>query len=281
MNETAQAYERPVGSLEATGDYENLLAVFRPHRRVLVAFSGGVDSALVLQAARDALGPGAVVAVTAASPAVPARELRAARDIAAGLGVSFRVVRTREGKSENYARNHHDRCFYCKSELYTRLAEVARRTNCELTVNGTNADDLDDVRPGLEAARLMGVRAPLVEAGIDKAAVRRLARSLQLSVWDKPAAPCLASRVPYFTRVEPQVLKRIERAEDVLIRQGFREMRVRHHGDLARIEVPPAEFEKLTSPEIRRRLVEGFRECGYRHVTLDLAGLQSGGFNRS
>ena len=283
MNQVAGSSKAVAG---ANADYERLLEATGELagnvERVLVAFSGGVDSALVVKAALDALGAGRVLAVTAASPAVPARELRGAREFAEDVGVEFRVVRTRESKREEYLRNHRDRCFHCKSELYGRLFELAAEIDASTTTifNGTNTDDLGDVRPGLEAARQANVGSPLVVAGFGKERVRAVARMLELVVWDKPASPCLASRVPFFERISPEILARIERAEDGLIALGLRELRVRHHDDLARIEVPEGALPRLLDPAIRQAAVDAVREAGYRYVTLDLAGLRSGEFNR-
>lgn len=239
----------------------------------LIAYSGGVDSALVMAAANQVLARRSLACI-GVSPSYPQRELDAAVALAQRLGAPHRLVNTQEHLDVRYAENPVNRCYFCKSELYDRLSGIARREGFAVILDGTNASDLAADRPGYAAARERGVRSPLAELGIDKAAVRALARELDLPVWDKPSMPCLASRVPHGTMIMPGLLSRIERAEAALADLGFAEFRVRHHGDVARIELPlkdlPAAMER------REQILAGVRRAGYRFVSLDLAGLSSG-----
>lgn len=243
---------------------------------VVTAFSGGVDSALVAVAAHQALGRSAL-AVTAVSPALAARELAEAEGLARQFGFAHRVIRTNEMEREGYAANSPRRCYFCKTELYTRLTELARAENYAWVANGANTDDQGDYRPGMEAAAEHRARSPLLEAGLDKAAVRAIARRLNLPVWDKPAQPCLSSRVPYGTPVTVETLSKIERAEDLLRGLGMREVRARHHGKLCRVEASEAGME--IAFRRREEIVAGLKKIGYLWVSLDLAPLRSGSLN--
>jgi uncharacterized protein len=242
---------------------------------VVVAYSGGVDSTLLAAVSHEVLGERSL-AVTAASPALPARGLRQASEVAASRGWNHQVVRTDEMRREEYARNEPDRCYWCKTELLEVLQPLAAARGARVVV-GTNADDLSDHRPGIAAARERGVLAPLAEAGLDKNAVRELSAELGLPTATQPASPCLASRFAYGVRVTEEGLRRIERAEEFLLDLGFRELRVRDHGDVARIEVPPDEVVRAASmaSEIGDRL----KALGFRYVTLDLNGFRSGSLN--
>ena len=239
---------------------------------VLVAYSGGVDSALVLAAAVEQLGRGRVLACVGVSPSYPRRELRDAVRLARTIGARRRLVRTEEHLDAEYLANGADRCFVCKTHLYRRLRQLADERGWRAVVNGTHAGDVDDHRYGIAAARRWGVRSPLLEAGVYKPEVRALARAMGLAAWDKPAMACLSSRVPRGMAITPQLLARIERAEDALVALGFCQFRVRHHGDVARIELPEVDLARALAR--RAEVVEGIRAAGYRHVTLDLAGFR-------
>lgn len=258
---------------------EQLLARIRPLGSAVVAFSGGVDSALTLRLAVMALGAPNVLAVTARSPSVPARELTDAARLAGEMGAAHEFLDTREFDDPNYLANPANRCYFCKSELYSELAGLAERRGFGAVLNGVNADDLGDYRPGLIAAGEHRVVAPLADAAVGKAEVRQLAAYLGLSVADKPASPCLSSRVQYGEAITVEKLRRIDEAETYLCELGFRELRVRHHDDLARIEVSAADLARFADASLRDAVVRRLRALGYRYVTLDLLGFRSGSMN--
>ncbi len=244
----------------------------------VVAFSGGTDSALVAAVAARALGERAL-AVTAVSPSLPPGELREAREVAALIGVRHRAVRTHEVEREGYAANGADRCYHCKTELYEVLGRIAAEEDLPAVVSGANVDDLGDWRPGLRAAGEHAVRHPLVEAGLTKAEVREAALELGLPTWDKPASACLSSRIEHGVRITVEDLSRVGRAERAVKDLGFRQVRVRVHGEVARVEVETDDVARLASPAIRERVVEALRALGYRYVTVDLEGFRSGSMN--
>lgn len=253
-----------------------LLACFQGLDGALVAFSGGVDSTLVLKIAAEALGD-RTVAVTAASPTLPREELEAVRQLSEEIGARLIVASTNQLDLEAFVRNDSLRCYHCKTDLYRLLAPVQRDTGIDAIVDGAHVDDLGDDRPGLQAAKEFGVRSPLVEAGFRKADVRTLAKALGLSNWDKPAAACLSSRIPRGMKITEQKLQRVEQAERVLKKEGFRQVRVRDHDGIARIEVDPNEIPALLEPAWREHIVRSLKTLGFQYVTVDLEGYRLGG----
>jgi len=245
---------------------------------VIVAFSGGVDSALLAVAATRRLGS-AALCVTAESPSYPQRHKQLARRVAADFGLRHEFITTAELARPEYRANPVNRCYFCKTELYEALTTMASARGVSTVVDGSNADDRGDYRPGREAAREHGVRSPLDDVGLTKAEIRTLSLHLGMSTWDEPASACLSSRVPYHTEITDEALRTIEQAEDALRDLGFRVCRVRHHGALARLELGADELARAVEPEMRDRIVRAVRYAGYTHVTVDLQGYRMGSLN--
>lgn len=260
------------------GKYVDLMRRIGSAESALVAFSGGVDSALLAFLAHQALGDRAL-AITADSPSVPRRQLEEATRFAVVLGLPHEIIATAEVDDPQYQENAGNRCFFCKTELYGKMQRMAKERGYAVVFDGTNADDGGDHRPGMTAAEQHRVHSPLLEAGLDKADIRSLSQLAELPTWDKPASACLASRVAYGIEVTSEVLARIEQGEEAVREMGFRQLRVRHHGNLVRIEVSPDELPRALDSQMAARLVTVFKGLGYAFVSLDLEGYRSGSLN--
>jgi len=257
---------------------EKLFSILRGMERVIVAFSGGTDSAYLAWAAHRVLGDGAL-AVTADSASIPESHKRDAEEFVRRFGMRHEYVETFEFENPDYLRNNPDRCFHCKDELFTRLSAICRERGFPYVAYGVNVDDTSDFRPGQRAAKEHGVRAPLLEAGLSKAEIRELSREMGLPTWDRPASACLSSRIPYGTAVTKENVSVVERGEEAIKALGFRQFRVRFHGELVRIEISPEELERALDIQIARRLTAIFKDLGFKYVTLDLEGYRQGSLN--
>ncbi|MBK9167513.1 MAG: ATP-dependent sacrificial sulfur transferase LarE [Bryobacterales bacterium] len=255
-----------------------LFEILRGLERVIVAYSGGTDSAYLAWAAKQALGDQAV-AITADSASLPESHKKDAADFTRQFGIRHEVIPTHEFENPDYVKNDANRCFHCKDELFTRLAEVGQERDIEHIIYGVNVDDLGDYRPGQKAAKIHEVKAPLVEAGLTKAEIRELSKQAGLPTWDRPAAACLSSRIPYGTPVTIENLKRVETGEEELKALGFRQFRVRFHDKIVRIEIAREEMEQAFSLDMCDRITQIFRGLGFQYVTLDLAGYRQGSLN--
>jgi len=245
-------------------------------KSVVVAYSGGLDSTFLLKMAFDTLGKDNVLAVTARSETYPNIEYIDARRAAKLIGAAHKVIRTKELAMKNFKANPVNRCYYCKKELFKNLSDIRRRRGFENIVDGANYDDLKDVRYGMRAARETGVRSPLLEAKIEKEEIRKLSRRLKLPTWDKPSFACLASRVPFHETITREALARIDRAESYLRRAAFKQVRVRLHKDIARLEFYGSDFSKILRERTRRRVIQHLKNLGFKYITLDLEGYRTG-----
>jgi len=261
--------------------YRQLQSILKEMRHVLIAYSGGVDSTLLLKVAHDVLGDN-VLAVTALSATTPRHERESADDLARSIGARHQLVETDELDLPDFTANPADKCYICKKERFSGLLQLAAENNCRFVVDGGNTDDHSDYRPGLRAVEELGVRSPLAEAGLNKTEIRELSKRLGLETWDKPSFACLASRIPYHSPITAEKLRQVDEAETYLRQTGLApQLRVRHHGDVARLEIDPQDFGRLLEDDSRRRILKVFRKLGFRHVALDLEGYRMGSLNRA
>ena len=264
--------------MNAIAKEEQLREIFRELESVIVAYSGGVDSSYVAYVANAELGPRAVC-ITGQSASLPVFQRAEIDRVVEKFGFQHEVIQTEELENPSYRANNPDRCFFCKDELYTKLESVARGRGIQTIVDGSTTDDLGDYRPGRRAAAQHAVRSPLIEVGLSKSEVRELSRRATLPTWDKPASPCLSSRIAYGTTVTIERLSKVDRGEEILREFGFREFRVRHHDQLVRLEIAAAEMDRIMHKDIFQQLAARFRELGFKYVTLDLEGFRSGSMN--
>ena len=259
---------------------EQLRELFRTLGSVIVAYSGGVDSSYVAYVANAELGARAVC-ITGQSASLPAHQNEEIDRVVRNFGFNHEIIHTDELEHPGYRANNGDRCYFCKDELYGKLESLAQSRGIDHIVDGSTVDDLDDYRPGRQAAKQHAVRSPLIEVGLNKDEVRELSRRAMLPTWDKPASPCLSSRIAYGTTVTIERLQKVDRGEQILRELGFREFRVRHHDTLVRLEISPAEMDRVLQKEVVEQLAARFRELGFKYVTLDLHGFRSGSMNEA
>ncbi|MBI5665228.1 MAG: ATP-dependent sacrificial sulfur transferase LarE [Nitrospirae bacterium] len=260
--------------------FDKLKTRLRQMDRVVIAFSGGVDSTFLLKAASMS-GLREVLAVTGQSESMTEEEFSFSKEIAGSLDVKHRIIRTNELGNNNYSKNPPDRCYYCKKELFGKLKDIAQQEGFSFILDGTNSDDVNDRRPGRRAAYEEGVESPLLETGLTKNEIRELSKALGLPTWNKPATPCLSSRIPYGLEITAEALEKVSKAETFIRKFGVTELRVRNHSEVARIEVHPDDFHKLTGAQARKEIVDYLRSIGFKYITLDLQGFRSGSGNEA
>jgi uncharacterized protein len=279
MNNTTKDQESHIPK-DLQVKFEALKDILQKMESALVAFSGGVDSTFLVKVAQDVLGE-RVLAVLARSESYPERETQEAIELAKKLNVRCKVIRTRELDNSDFSKNPPDRCYHCKTELFSLLKDIAAAEGFSFVLDGSNFDDTGDYRPGLQACEELGIRSPLKEVGLGKEEIRALSKKLGLLTWNKPSMACLASRFPYNTEIDKVSLEQVAKAEEYLRFLGFSQVRVRHHGQIARIEVETGEIPKLLDPILRAKIVDNLKQLGYAYVTLDLAGYRTGSMNET
>ena len=258
--------------------YEKLKNILQEMGGVLVAFSGGVDSTFLLKTAHEVLGKN-VLAVIASSETYPQKEREEAIRLAQKFNIRYKVIETKELESSDFANNPPQRCYFCKKELFSKLKDIAEAEGIPYILDGSNYEDTADFRPGTKAAEELGIRSPLKEVHLGKSEIRQLSKRSSLPTWNKPSLACLASRFPYYTKIDTKNLKQVAQAEECLRKLGFTQVRVRHHGQIARIEIEPPEFPKITEKKVREAVIKNFKKFGYIYIALDLAGFRSGSMN--
>lgn len=260
--------------------YENLKKYIKELGSAVIAFSGGVDSTFLAKVCKDVLND-RCLAVTATSSTYPEREFKEALELAKEIGIRHKIIKSEELEIEGFSKNPIDRCYYCKSELFSKLKKVADDEGIEYVLDGTNADDTGDFRPGRRAAKELGVKSPLLECGFTKDDIREMSKNLGLPTWNKPAYACLSSRFPYGQEITSEKLSMVEKSEEYLLNLGFVGFRVRHHGDIARIELNPDQINMMLDENIRKKVVSKLKEIGFKYVSLDLEGYRTGSMNEA
>lgn len=260
--------------------YENLKKYIKELGSAVIAFSGGVDSTFLAKVCKDVLND-SCLAVTATSSTYPEREFKEALELAKEIGIRHKIIKSEELEIEGFSKNPIDRCYYCKSELFSKLKKVADDEGIEYVLDGTNADDMGDFRPGRRAAKELGVESPLLECGFTKDDIREMSKRLGLPTWNKPAYACLSSRFPYGQEITSEKLSMVEKSEEYLLNLGFVGFRVRHHGDIARIELNPDQINMMLDENIRKKVVSKLKEIGFKYVSLDLEGYRTGSMNEA